>query len=145
VRLAYVLDTDVMVAAMRSRNGASRQLLSRALAGEFIVILSVPLLFEYEAVLTREEHLVASRANRREIEKVLNELVSIARPAKLAFRWRPILADPGDDMVLETAINGHASAVVTFNLRHFVHAGQWFGVPAILPSYALAVLRGIAQ
>src|ERR1700743_1730346 len=130
-----------MVAATRSRSGAARQLLSRALVGESDVVLSVPLLLEYEAVLTRDEHLLASRMNRDEIEKVLNELVSVARLATLVFRWRPVLVDPGDDMVLETAMNGYASAIVTFNLRHFRRVEQSFGVPAILPSHALAAVR----
>jgi len=48
---------------------------------------------------------------------VLNDLISVAKPVRLAFRWRPKLADPADDMVLETAANGGATAIVTFNMR----------------------------
>jgi putative PIN family toxin of toxin-antitoxin system len=145
VRPAYVLDTDVMVAATRSRKGASRQLLIGALDNAFDVLLSVPLLLEYEAVLTREEHMFASQTDRTNIEKLLNELVSVARLVPLVFRWRPLLTDPGDDMVLETAINGHALAIVTFNLRHFECVGRWFGTPAIQPRQALALVRGIQE
>ena len=145
MRPAYVLDTDVMVAATRSRKGASRQLLIGALENTFDILLSVPLLLEYEAVLTREQHLVASQTNRTNIEKLLNEIVSVARLVPLDFRWRPQVADPGDDMVLETAINGQASAIVTFNLRHFERVGLRFGTPAIQPRQALARLRGIQE
>ena len=70
----YVLDTDVLVAAFRSDSGASRRLLEMALAREFEVLLSVPLMFEYEAVLTRPEHLLASRASVEDVGDVLNGL-----------------------------------------------------------------------
>ena len=116
---SYVLDTDVMVAALLSDRGASRQLLLAALNRRFELLLSVPLILEYEAVLTRPQHLVACGLNRAEVGRVLDDLAAVARPVRLAFRWRPRLSDPDDDMVLETAINGSASAIVTFNQRDF--------------------------
>jgi putative PIN family toxin of toxin-antitoxin system len=141
VGIGYVLDTDVMVAALRSSLGASRQLLLAALSQEFALLLSVPLILEYEAVLTRPEHLAASRLRRSEVERLLDDLASVATPVRLAFRWRPCLSDPNDDMVLETAVNGSASAIVTFNQHDFERASRNFRCAVLLPAEALAQIR----
>ena len=137
---AYVLDTDVLVAALRSDSGASRRILERALAREFELLLSVPLMFEYEAVLTRPEHLSASGATAEDIEEVLDGLAAVAKRVRLAFRWRPALADPNDDMVLETAVNGRAQAIVTFNQRDFNPAAARFGCLVMPPGELLRLL-----
>jgi predicted nucleic acid-binding protein len=105
-----VLDTDVMVAALRSSRGASRQLLLGALDGSFQLLLSVSLILEYEAVLSRPERLAACGFGAAEIGRVLDDLAAIAKPASLSFRWRPRLSDPNDDMVLETAVNGNPTS-----------------------------------
>lgn len=128
-----------MVAAFRSQRGASRQILLGALARRFELLLSVPLILEYEAVLNRPEHLVASGLNSLEVERVLDDIAAVAKPVKLAFRWRPRLRDPNDDMVLETAVNGHGGAIVTFNRRDFEDAQRSFG--CIVPSPAAALQR----
>jgi putative PIN family toxin of toxin-antitoxin system len=124
---AHVLDTDVLVAAFRSDAGASRRKLEAALVQQFELLLSVPLMFEYEAVLSRPEHLAVSGASPQDVSDALDGLAAVARQVKLAFRWRPTSPDPNDDMVLETAINGHADAIVTFNERHFKPVAAEFG------------------
>lgn len=136
-----VLDTDVLVAAFRSDAGASRQLLLLALAREFEPLLSVPLMLEYEAVLTRPEHLAASGATVNDVSDVLDGLAAVARHVKLAFRWRPALPDPNDDMVLETAVNGRAYAIVTFNQRDFKPVATEFGCRVVRPGEFLRVLQ----
>lgn len=141
VRLSYVLDTDVLVAALRSSQGASRQLLRCALDRRFELLLSVPLILEYEAVHTRSEHLAACGLSAAEVERVIDDLAAVAQPVRLAFRWRPRLPDPNDDMVLETAVNGNAHAIVTFNQRDFEGTSRDFGCAAILPGAALQQLR----
>ncbi len=138
---AFVLDTDVMVAALRSSRGASRRLLLGALDGSFQLLLSVPLILEYEAVLSRPEHLAACGLSAAEIGRVLDDLAGIAQPVSLSFRWRPRLTDPNDDMVLETAVNGNADAIVTFNQRDFEAAIRDFGCAVILPGAALGQIR----
>ena len=75
--MSFVLDTDVMVAALRSDRGASRQLLLSALHGQFELLISVPLMLEYESVLTGSEHLTASGLTAAEVEKVLDDVVAI--------------------------------------------------------------------
>jgi putative PIN family toxin of toxin-antitoxin system len=139
--LSFVLDTDVVVAAFRSDTGASGQLLSSALEERFDLLLSVPLLFEYESVLTRPEQLAVSRLQREDIERFLKALVAVAIPVRVAFRWRPTLLDPADDMVLEAAVNGRADAIVTFNMRHFEPARRSFHCAVLSPGQALQHIR----
>ena len=145
VSLRYVLDSDVVVAGFRSSKGASRQLLMAALDGSFGLLLSVPLILEYEAVLTRPEHLQASGLSVVAVRSVLDVLASTANQVTLAFRWRPALRDPDDDMVLETAINGAADAIVTFNIRDFEGAAKMFNCAVLLPRQALQNLRSLGH
>ena len=76
-------------------------------------------MMEYESVLTRPEHLAACEATREDVFAVLDELASVAKRVALLIRTQPLLSDPNDEMVLETAINGRADAIVTFNDRDF--------------------------
>jgi putative PIN family toxin of toxin-antitoxin system len=136
------MDTDVVVAAFRSDTGASRQLLNAARTRRFELLLSVPLLLEYESVLTRPEHLAASGASKQDIAAVLDELSLVGRRVVLRFRMRPMLVDPNDEMVLETAINGQADAIITFNDRDFRIAASRFYCSALRPG---EVLRRLAS
>jgi putative PIN family toxin of toxin-antitoxin system len=138
--LACVLDTDVLVAAFRSEMGASRQILLAAQDRRFELLLSVPLMLEYEDVLRRPEHLKASWASEEDVADVLNGLALVCKRVTIAFRWRPALLDPNDDMVLETAVNGQADAIVTFNQRHFNPAAGRFGCRVMRPGELLRVL-----
>lgn len=137
---AYVLDTDVLVAALRSGTGASRRVLEAAHSRKFELLLSVPLMIEYESVLMRPEHLAACQARKEDIYVVLDELASIGKRVGLAIRIRPALPDPNDDMVLETAVNGHANAILTFNQRDFAPVVTRFGILALRPAEILGDL-----
>lgn len=140
-----MLDTDVVVAAVRSDRGASRQLLLAALNRRFQLLASVPLMFEYEAVLTRTEHLDAIGLNADEIGEILDAIATIAIPVSLRFLWRPRLQDPADEMVLETAVNGGADQLVSFNVRHLAHAAGLFGVRVITPGEAWKKIRELDE
>ena len=139
--MRIALDTNVLVAALRSDLGASRQLLVAALEREYELLLSVPLVIEYEAVLTRPGHLKATGISAEDVGTLLDALVAASEPIQLSFHWRPISRDPGDDMVVETAVNGRADLLVTFDLRHFSKVVLPFGVVAASPGQALAKLR----
>jgi putative PIN family toxin of toxin-antitoxin system len=135
------LDTSVLVAALRSDRGASRQLLLGALERSYQVVASVPLMIEYEAVLSREEHLLAAGLSAEEMQSLLDAVAMVADPVRLAYLWRPLLTDTEDDMVLETAINGRAEILVTLNLRDFAAAKGMFDVVILSPADALEWLR----
>jgi putative PIN family toxin of toxin-antitoxin system len=139
--LRLVLDTDVLVASMRSDRGASRQLLIGALDGHFELLASVPLIIEYEAVLTRPEHLEVIGLSTRQVNEVLDALVQVANPVHLRFLGRPQLKDPADEMVLETAVNGVADWLVTFNERHLAAAARTFGIRVKRPCDAWREIR----
>ncbi len=98
-------------------------------------------MLEYEAVLTRKEHLEASNLTYGEIGQILDALVGAIEPVRLAFLWRPTLSDAGDDMVLETAVNGRAEQLVTLNLRHFEGVRRAFGIEVLTPSAVMAARR----
>ena len=128
-----VLDTAAMVAAIRSDRGASRRLLAASLNRRVVLLVSTPLLLEYEAVMTRPEHLHASGLSESEVSALLDAVAAVAVPVKLAFLWRPTLPDPDDDMVLETALNGGADLIATFNLRDFAPAAERFAIEVMRP------------
>jgi len=136
-----VLDTDVVVAAVRSDRGASRRLLVAALERRYSVLASVPLMLEYESVLTRPEHLEAAGISAADVEILLDALAVVVEPIRISYLWRPVLSDPGDDLVLETAVNGRANMVVTFNRRHFEPAAAPFGLEILAPVDAVRRLE----
>lgn len=137
-----VLDTATVVAAVRSDAGASRRLLRAALERRrgFTLLVSVPLLIEYEAVLTRIEHLKSAGLSVADIGMLLDALAAVSEPVQLAYLWRPALRDANDDMVLELAVNGRADAIVTFNQRDFRSATKQFGLSILSPGEALVQL-----
>ena len=138
------MDTDVVTAALRSDRGASRRLLVGALSRRFELLVSVPLMIEYEAVLSRPEHLTAAGASVEDVATVLDALATVVEPVRLSYLWRPTLPDAHDDMVLETAVNGRADLLVTFNQRHFEAASSMFGIDVGSPTDAVRRLRGIS-
>ena len=130
---------------MRSRSGASWQLVDWALAGKFTLLLTVPLVLEYEAVLRREEHGKVHGLTVPQLDEVIESFVKVAEPVQIRFLWRPLLSDPRDDMVLETAVDGGADLLVTFNQKDFVAASKGFAHETVRPSEALDRLRRQAK
>jgi predicted nucleic acid-binding protein len=140
MNVRLVLDTDVVVAAMRSPSGASAELLRRIDRGDATMLLTVALALEYEAICTLAEHRLASKLSAAEAGIYIDGLIGMAEPVKAFFRWRPQLRDPGDELVLEAAVNGQADAIVTFNESHLREARS-FGVEVIRPAEALRRIR----
>ena len=122
---SVVLDTSILVAGSRSRLGASFALLTALRNGRYRALASVPLLLEYEAVLNRPEHTLASHRDAAETDAFLDALCLLIEPVHLHYLWRPQLRDPADEMVLETALNGRADALVTLNVDDFGPAAIW--------------------
>jgi putative PIN family toxin of toxin-antitoxin system len=146
ISLVYVFDTSVLVAAFRSRRGASHELLRRLIEGELPGLVSNTLMIEYEAVLTREVVLTASWADAEDVAAVLDVLAARMGEVAPRFRWRPMLPDPDDDMVLECAVAGGAAAIVTLNLADFLPvARDRFGLEVLRPGELLRRLAPAAR
>jgi predicted nucleic acid-binding protein len=126
---------------MRSPTGASAAILRLARQGGITLLLSVALALEYEAVCREAEHQLASGLSAHEIDIFLDAVIALAEPVRTHFLWRPQLHDPDDEMVLETAVNGQAGVLVTFNLRDFGSAPSRFGIEVLLPREALKRLK----
>jgi len=131
--MRIVLDTNVVVSGIRSPKGASREILHLISEDVVMPVLSVPLFLEYEGVLKREEFLEESGVSGRDIDAILDFLLSHARLQRIDFLWRPLLPDPKDDCVLECAVNADAAALVTFNLRDFPGVKKYFGITVVTP------------
>jgi putative PIN family toxin of toxin-antitoxin system len=123
--MRVVLDADVLVAALRSRLGASAAWLRAALCREVEMLASVPLMLQYESVVSRLEHRTASGLSTAELETVLDAIAAVVTPVTISYLWRPILRDPDDELVLGTAVNGGADLLLTFNERDFLSAGAF--------------------
>ena len=135
--MRYVLDTNVIIAGLRSPLGASAALVERALSGTYVLLLSVPLALEYEAVGCDPGQRIVSGLSSAEVGAIVDALCAVAEPVEPRFLWRPQLRDPADEMVLETAINGAADALVTFNRRDFGEVPEHFGIALLSPTEAL--------
>ena len=131
-----MLDTNVVVAGLRSPDGASAASLDLALRGRFTLLLSVALALEYEAASIDPAQRLASGLGEAEVRVVVSALCSVAEPVVPWFLWRPQLRDPADEMVLEAAINGRADALVTFNQQDFGSAPGRFGIALCTPAEA---------
>lgn len=134
------MDTDAIVAAMRSPGGASAALLRAARERRITLVAIVPLCLEYEAVCLRPVHVEAAGLAFADTATFLDTVVALVQPVDVWFLWRPQLRDPGDELVLEAAVNGQAEAIVSFNARDFLPATRRFGVAVIPPRDALRSL-----
>jgi predicted nucleic acid-binding protein len=105
------------------------------------ILTSVSLALEYEAVCYRAEHQLTAALTRREVEIFVDAVIALSEPVETHFRWRPQLRDPGDEMVLEAAVNGQAGALVTFNVRDFGMIPPRFGIAVLRPRDAIVRVR----
>ena len=129
-----VIDTNVVYSSMRSTRGASSKLLSLVGTGKFEIHLSVPLVLEYEDVLSRQS--MSSSVNQEVVSDLIDSLCVFGYHHEIHFLWRPYLRDPKDEFVLELAITSQADYIVTYNLRDFVGAEK-FGIEVITPKELL--------
>lgn len=136
----FVLDTDAVVAGMRSPSGASAALLARARSRSVTLLVSVPLALEYEAVCLRDTHRSASGLTRDEAQLFADAVIAMAEPVPIYFLWRPQLRDAGDELVLEAAVNGRADAIVGFNRKDYGTVPERFGIRFLLPAEMIRTL-----
>jgi putative PIN family toxin of toxin-antitoxin system len=115
-----VIDTNVILSALQSRNGKSFELISKIGTGVFDFAISVPLVLEYEAIL--KNHLDKNIFNDSDIDDFINYLCAVGIKTKIFYLWRPFLKDPFDDHILEVTIQSNAKTIVTFNKKDFREA-----------------------
>ena len=136
-----VIDTSVVAAAFRSRNGASRVLLDWVAERMLVPLVTSALFLQYEDVLKRPEQLRSSRLTLADVDRRLAALASAAEVVAVHYLWRPQLPDPGDELVFDAAVNGRADALVTYNVRHFAGAAVRFGLRIARPVEVLGEVR----
>ena len=129
-RYQIVMDTNVLIAALRSRRGPSFKMLSLVGKGKFEISLSVPLVLEHEAVAKRSRW--RDKPSWSHVTSILDFLCAVGRHQQIHFLWRPRARDPKDDMVLEVAVAGQCDAIVTYNKRDFAEAKS-FGLKLFTP------------
>ena len=132
---SIVIDTNVLVAALKSSRGTSFRLLSMIEHDRFIVHVSTTLITEYETVLKRG----ITTLSAEDIDNVVDFMCSRAVRNKIFYLWRPVLKDPGDDFVLELAVKANAT-IVTWNVADFKHTAR-FGIAVRTPREFLASLE----
>ena len=140
--MRVVFDTSVLVAAARSRDGASFALVSSIPSPRFQICLSVGLYTEWQDVLTRPEHLPPDQTAADAL-RFLRFLASQARLQDIFFLWRPFLPDADDDMILELAFAAGCRYIVTHNTRDF-RGCQQLATEAITPRDFLAIVTKIS-
>ncbi len=138
-KMRVVLDTNVLVAAARSRHGASFSIVSSIPAPEFQHCLSVGLYFEWQEIMTRPENLPPGRAPEDALA-FLRYLASQSHLQDIHFLWRPFLRDADDDMVLELAFAAACPYIITHNVADF-DGSQQLGVAALSPRDFLKLIR----
>jgi putative PIN family toxin of toxin-antitoxin system len=136
-----VMDTNVLVAALRSKKGASYKLLSLINAEIFQLNISIPLIFEYEDVIKRDLS-ISSSLNETEIDSILDYICAVANKHEIFFLWRPYLHDPKDDFILELAVEAQCKYIVTYNKADFTGI-ESFGLKALTPKEFLQLIGEI--
>jgi putative PIN family toxin of toxin-antitoxin system len=136
-----VLDTNVVVAAMRSPRGASAALLMAARRSRTVLLGNVGLALEYEAICQLAEHRLAAGMSQSQVDIFVDAVLAMMEPVETHYLWRPLLRDVDDEFVLEAAVNGQADAIVTFNRRDFRIVPATFGIDVLLPGEALRKIR----
>ncbi len=132
-----VLDTNVLVAAIRSRRGASFRLQSQVGTGSFDVAVSVPLVLEYEEVLLRHRGPMGAG----DVRDIVDYVCGVARQQNIFYLWRPLLRDPKDDMVAEVAVAAGAQAIITHNRKDYAGIAR-FGIQVLSPGEFLERIGG---
>ncbi len=132
-------DTSVLVAAARSRNGASFKLMSILPTPGIEIALTIALYTEWQAVMTRPENLPPG-ATAEDARAFLRYLASIAHLQEVHFLWRPFSRDPDDDMIVECAVSSGCEYIVTHNAKDFRRVEE-LNVQVIAPADLLNLLK----
>jgi len=134
MRHRIIIDTNVFIAALRSRRGASHHLFLLIGSGKFETFISTALILEYQDVALRMLDETALQPN--DLEAILDYICAVSQTKDIFYLWRPYLPDPNDDMLLELAVASQSDAIITFNRRHF-YGAERFGLKVLTPKQFL--------
>ncbi len=134
------MDTNVLIAGLRSRSGASFELLRRLRAAKWKLVLSNTVLFEYEEIVKRDARTL--NLTLADADKLLDALCLLAEPWSTSEQWIPILTDPSDEALAQLAFEARADYLVTHNLRHFAPADAR-GIKVLAPRQFLDIVRAL--
>ena len=134
-----VIDTNVLISALKSKQGASYKLIMALPKELYIPNVSVPLFLEYESVAKRQG--LVSKLSSQDIDSILEYFLSKSSIRKIFFLWRPYLKDPKDDLVLEVAVESQSEYIITFNTKDFKGCNK-FGITVVTPQEFITI-RGI--
>jgi putative PIN family toxin of toxin-antitoxin system len=134
-----VIDTNVLISALKSKRGAAYKLLMALPKELFVPNVSVPLFLEYESVAKRPGLL--SKLSSKDIDSILDYFLSKSKIRKVFYLWRPYLKDPKDDLVLEVAVESQSEYIITFNVRDFKGSDK-FGITVVTPQEFIT-MRGL--
>ena len=137
-RFRVVIDTNVVISSLRSKQGTSYALMKHILHGSLEFVLSVPLVIEYEKIAIANKDSIPFSTE--EVRDYLDYLCHIAIRQRIHYLWRPVLRDPKDDMILELAVAGHCKFIITFNKKDF-GGSEKFGIIAIRPRECLEIQK----
>jgi putative PIN family toxin of toxin-antitoxin system len=132
-----VIDTNVVIAALRSKRGASSKLLSLIGTQKFEIHDSVPLVLEYEDVIQRQRTAVG--LSQDDVSVLIDTLCSLAQHHDIFFLWRPSLPDANDELILELAVSAQCDYIVTHNKTDFKGAER-FGIKIVTPGEFLKII-----
>lgn len=133
-----VMDTNVLVAALRSNQGASFEIFRRLRLEEWTAVVSNHLLFEYEEILKRQAPDLG--LSLEDVDELLNAISARADECLLSHGWQPVLIDPDDEPLVQLAIESDAFRIVSHNIRHLRPVVQ-LGVELLRPHEFLDKLR----
>ncbi len=132
-----IIDTNVVIAALRSKRGASYKLLSLVGTQKFEIHDSVSLILEYEDVIQRQR--TELDLTLEDVSDLIDSLCSLSHHHEIYFLWRPSLPDPNDEMILELAVSAQCDYIVTHNINDFKGIEK-FGIKAITPGMFLRMI-----
>ena len=133
-----VMDTNILYAGLRSKRGASFQILESLWARSWTLVLSQTVLAEYEEILKREAR--SLNLTLQQIDRVLDALCVLAERCILSGTWQAVLNDPDDEALVHLALEARSSHLISHNLRHLEPA-RALGVNLIEPMAFLEIIR----
>ena len=132
-----IIDSNVILSGLKSKNGYSFKLLKQIPNNKFKVAISVPLILEYESLLM--SNIKTLGLNKKDINDFINYICKISEHTKIYYLWRPFLKDPYDDHLLEVAAASSSKYIITFNIKNFINIEQ-FGIKVLKPKDFIKIL-----